>query len=107
MGAEKTLFSTKFTQFHRLLTFPTKIKQLILADQSRVAVKAETSAITNRLGHLECKTKGIVCPNLDVDKIAGLSWLQQLKPTINWESYVLTVSRNRVNYKVYTTILNH
>ena len=69
-GAEKTLFSTKFTHFHRLLTIPTKTKQLILADQSRVAVKAETSAITIRLGHLECKIKGIVCPNLNVDIIA-------------------------------------
>ena len=98
MGAEKILFSTKFTHFHRLLTILMKTKQLILADQSRVAVKAETSAITIRLGHLECKIKGIVCPNLNVDIIAGLSWLWQLKPTINWESSVLTILRNRVNY---------
>ena len=75
MGAEKTLFSTKFTHIHRLLTFHAKTKQLILADQSRVAVKAETSAITIRLGHLKCKIKGIVFPNLYVDKIAELSWL--------------------------------
>ncbi len=76
MGAEKTLFSSKFTHFHSLFTFPTKTKQLILADQSRVAVKAETSAITIRLGYLECKIKGIVCLNLNVDIIAGLSWLR-------------------------------
>ena len=49
--------------------------------------------------------KGIVCPNLNVDIIAGLSWLQQLKPTIDWKSSVLTVLRNRVNYKVYSTDL--
>ena len=90
-----------------MFTLPTKTKQLILADQSRVAVKAETSAITIRLGHLECKIKGIVCPNLNVDIIAGLSWLQQLKPAINRESSVLTVLRNRVSYKVYFTNLKH
>ena len=90
-----------------MLTFPTKTKQLILADQSRVAVKAETSAITIRLGHLECKIKGIVCPNLNVDIIAGLNWLRQLKPAIDWESSVLTVLRNGVNYKVYPSNLNH
>ena len=90
-----------------MFTFPTKTKQLILADQSRVAVKAETSAITIRLGHLECKIKGIVCPNLNVDIIAGLNWLRQLKPAIDWESSVLTVLRNGVNYKVYPANLNH
>ena len=80
---------------------------MILTDQFKVAVKAETSAITFRLGYLECKIKGIVCPNLNVDLIVGLSWLWQLKPNIDWESSVLTVSRNRVNYKVYPTDLNH
>ena len=75
----------------------TKTKQLILADQSRVAIKAETSAITIRLGHLECKIKGIVFPYLNVDKIVVLSWLRQSKPTIDWESSVLTVLRNGVN----------
>ena len=90
-----------------MFTFPTKTKQLILADQSRVAVKAETSAITIRLGHLECKIKGIVCLNLNVDIIAGLNWLRQLKPANDWESSVLTILRNRVIYKVYPANLNH
>ena len=80
---------------------------MVLADESRVFVKAETSAITIILGHLECKIKGIVCPNINVDIIAGLSWLRQLKPTIIWESSVLTVLRNGVDYKVYPTDLNH
>ena len=57
MGAEKTLCSTKFTHFHRLLTFLMKTKQVILANHSIVAVKAETSAITIRLGCLECEKK--------------------------------------------------
>ena len=83
MGAEKTLFSSKFTNFQRLFTLPTKTKQLILADQSRVAVKAETSAITNRLCHIERKFKGIIWSNLNVDIIVCSSWLQQLKPAIN------------------------
>ena len=39
--------------------------------------------------------------NLNVDIIAGLNWLRQLKPVIEWKSSVLTVSRNDVNYKVY------
>ena len=80
---------------------------MILAEQSRVALKAEASAITIRLGHLECKIKGIVCPNLNVDIIAGLNWLKQLKPNIDWESSVLIVLRNGVNYKVYPANLNH
>ena len=97
MQVLKTLFFTKFTHFHHLHTFPTKTKQLILADQSRVAIKAETSAITIRLGHLECKIKGIVCLNLNVVIIAGLSWLRQLKPTIDWESSAMSFLRIGVN----------
>ena len=42
-----------------------------------------------------------------MDIIAELSWLRQLKPTINWESSVLTALRNGVNYKVYPADLNH
>ena len=72
-----------------------------MADDSKVAVTAESLNIVIRLGHLDCKIKGILCPNLNVDIIAGLNWLRQLKPVIDWESSVLTVSRNGVNYKVY------
>ena len=82
-------------------TFPSKINHLILADSSKVTVKTETSTINIRLGHLDCKIKGIVCPNLNVNIIAGLNWLRQLKPVIDWESSVLTVARNGVNYKIY------
>ena len=45
--------------------------------------------------------KGIVCPYLNVNIIAGLNWLRQLKPVIDWESSVLTVARNGVNIKIY------
>ena len=72
---------------------------MILADSLKVTVKTETSTINIRLGHLDCKIKGIVCPNLNVNIIAGLNWLRQLKPVIDWESSVLTVARNGVNYK--------
>ena len=57
MGAEKTFSFHQTCPIQCLLTFLAKKKQLILADQSRVAVKAETSAIKIRLGHLECKIK--------------------------------------------------
>ena len=100
-GAEKSIFSSNFILRHNLPTFPTKTNHLILADDSKVAVTAESSNIVIRLGHLDCKIKGIVCQNLNVDIIVGLNWLRQLKPVINWESSVLTVSRNGVNYKVY------
>ena len=86
--------------------FSTKIKQLVLTGHSRVAIKHESSSISTRLGHLELKNKGIVCINLNVGMIAGLSWLWQLKPAINWESSLLNVLINRVNYKVYPTNLN-
>ena len=42
-----------------------------------------------------------------MDIIAGLNRLRQLKPTIDKESSVLTVLRNRVNYKVYPANLNY
>ena len=65
----------------------------------KVDVTAVFLNIVIRLGHLDCKIKEIVCLNLNVDIIAGLDWLRQLKPVIDWESSVLTVSKNYVNYK--------
>ena len=82
-------------------TFPSKTNHLILADSSKFTVKTETLTINIRLGHLDCKIKGIVCPNLNVNIIAGLNWLRQLKPVIDWESSVLTVAKNGLNYKIY------
>ena len=48
---------------------------LVLADNTQITVKTEVSAITIRLGHLNCRIQGIVCPNLNYDIIAGLNWL--------------------------------
>ena len=42
-----------------------------------------------------------------MDIITRLSWLWQLKNAINWESSVLTILRNRVNYKIYPANLNY
>ena len=42
-----------------------------------------------------------------MDIIAGLNWLRQLEPAINWESSLLTVLKNVVKYKVYPANLNH
>ena len=50
---------------------------------------------------MDCKIKGIVCPNLNVDFFVGLHWLRQLKPVIDWESSVITVPGNDVNYKIH------
>ena len=74
-----------------------------MADDLKVAVTAEPLNIVNRLGHLDCKIKGIVCPNENVDIIAGLNWHRQLKPVIDWESFVLIVLRNGVECKVYSS----
>ena len=80
---------------------------MILADNSKVAVKTETLTIDIRLGHLDRQIVGIVFQNLNVDIIAGLNWLRQHKPVIDWESSVLTVARNSVNYKVYPGSSDH
>ena len=74
-------------------TFTTKRNHLILVDNLYVDVKAETLSIIIKLGHLSCKIKGIVCSKLNIDIIAGLNWLRQLKPVINWECSVQTVSK--------------
>ena len=50
---------------------------------------------------MDYKIRGIVCPNLNVDIIVGLDCLKQLKPAVDWDSSVLTVLKNSVNYKVY------
>ena len=39
--------------------------------------------------------------NLNADIVTGLIWLRKLKPVIEWESSVLTFSRNIVNIKIY------
>ena len=78
-----------------------------MADSLKRTVKTETSTINMRLGHLDCKIKGIVCPNLNVNIIAGLNWLRQLKPVIDWKPSVLTVSRNGLNYKIYPDSLDY
>ena len=104
-GAKKSIFSSNFIFRHNLPTFPSKINHLVLADSLKVTVKTETSTINIRLGHLDCKIKGIVCPNLNVNIIAGLNWLRQLKPVIDWESSVLTVARNSVNHKTIQIVL--
>ena len=38
---------------------------------------------------------------MNLDIIAGSDWLRQLKKAIDWDSSVLMVLRNSVNYKVY------
>ena len=79
-----------------------KTTHLVLVDQSRVTLKAETSVINIRLGHLYCKIKDIICPNLNVDIIIGLNNLKQLKCQLLIESFfVLTVLKNMVYYKVF------
>ena len=90
-GAKKSIFSFNSIFRHNLPTFTSKINHLILANSLKVTVKTETLTINIRLGHLDCKIKGIVCPNLNVNIIAGLNWLRQLKPVIDWESSVLLV----------------
>ena len=67
----------------------------------------ETFSIGIRLGHLDCKIKGIVCENLEINIIAGLYQLRQIKSVIDWDSSVLTVSRNGVNYKIYLINLDY
>ena len=54
-GAEKSLFSTFFIFCHNSPTFFTKTNHLILADNLKVAVTAETLSIYIRLGNLNCK----------------------------------------------------
>ena len=66
------MFSSNFINLHNLTIFPTKTIHLILADQSKVTVKAEIYVINIRLGCLDFKIRGIVCPNLNIDIIAKL-----------------------------------
>ena len=42
-----------------------------------------------------------MCPNLKADLIAGPDLHRQLKPVIEWESSVLVVLKNSLNYKIY------
>ena len=73
----------------------------------KVAVTAETLSIHIKLGHLDCKIKGIMCLNLNIDISAGLNWFWQLKPVIDWKSSVLAVSKNGVIYKIYPNFLDY
>lgn len=73
-----------------------------------MAVKTETLTLDIRLGHFGFKIKGnLYVQILNVGIISGLNWLRKLKPVINWESSVLTVARNGVNYKFYPYSSDH
>ena len=84
-----------------------KTKQLILADQSREAVKAETSAITIILGHLECKTKGMCLSKLKCGYNCGVKLVTAIE-THHWLGiFCIDRLKKWVNYKVYPTDFNH
>ena len=59
------------------------------------------------LGHLTVKVRGLICPNLSINIIAGMDWLCQVRPTIDWETSTLTVGWGGINYNVYPDGMHH
>ena len=74
-GAERSLVSEDFVNLHRLVQICTSSKQLIMADKSRVLVNRRIDSININLGYLTVKIEGLICPNLNIDIIAGMDWL--------------------------------
>ena len=80
---------------------------MILTDQSRVTVNKQVEPISIFLGNLTTKIGGLIFPNLNIDIIAGIDWLCQLKPMIDWETSTLIVIRGGVNFNVYPVGMHH
>ena len=53
------------------------------------------------------KLGGLICPNLNIDIIGGMDWLQSIKPTIDWDISTLTENQGGVNFHIYPDGMHH
>ena len=111
MAARELITDRYFTQLRNvdldffncfeLLTQGSLISNVILADQTLVPITRESLPFSIRLGNISTTISGPVCPRLSHQVIAGLDWLRHIKPHIDWDTSILNIKRNGVNFHVY------